>query len=178
MRLFVGVVLPTEIKDELFKIQKNFPKNVAKINWIAKKRLHLTLKFLGEVDEDKLSGIVSALNKVSFDSFEVSVGGVGTSLHNGVSSVIWADILSKENVINLQQRVDAELLSIFKFSQKFNPHLTLGRVKILKNKDKFSKIIKEIKVQKKSFSIDEFCLMKSKLTKDGSKYEIISKFNT
>ena len=51
MRLYVGVELPKNIKDELFDIKKNFNGRLAKVNWIAKKNLHLTLKFLGEVKE-------------------------------------------------------------------------------------------------------------------------------
>ena len=138
----------------------------------------MTLKFLGEVREDKLSKINSLLSNVSFDPFEVSIGDIGTFSHNDLPSAVWIGLSPKENVINLQQKIDAELLPIFKFGQKFNPHLTLGRVKIVKKKEEFSKAIAGIKVQKKSFLVNEFCLIGVKLTKDGPKYEIISKFNT
>ncbi len=178
MRLFVGLFLPSEVKDELYKVQRSFPREVAKVNWISKKNLHLTLKFLGEVKESEVPKIVSLLKKVKFDPFEVSTGYPGMFSRNNSPSVIWVDLVPKKKVIELQQKVDAELLSVFSSEQKFSPHLTLGRVKTVKKKDRFSKSFEEIKIQKKKFLITEFCLVQSKLTKDGPKYIVLERFDT
>ena len=74
MRLFISIDLPREIKDYLFGIQKQVRQ--AKITWVPKKNLHLTLKFLGEVKEDKVEEIKDAIN-VSSSKIKASLGNVG-----------------------------------------------------------------------------------------------------
>jgi RNA 2',3'-cyclic 3'-phosphodiesterase len=178
MRVFVGLILQDEIKEELFKLQKSFPRDVAKINWVAKKRLHLTLKFLGEINENEISKVTSVLNEISFDSFEVKLGSLGVFSNNDSPFVLWVDLIPNKKIIDLQQKVDAELLPLFKSDQKFSPHLVLGRIKLIKHKESFSELVKELKFEKKRFSIKEFYLIQSTLTKDGPKYKILEKFNT
>ena len=67
MRVFVSVSLPTEVKDELYKVQKLISPSLAKIKWVPKKNIHLTLKFLGEVDN--IDDIRKKFSKVEFNSF-------------------------------------------------------------------------------------------------------------
>ncbi len=177
MRLFVGSILPEEIRAELFNFQKKVSSKYAKIKWISKKNLHLTLKYLGEVDKKKLEIIYERLEKIKFDPFELSLGKLNFFERNGHMKVLWVEITPKEKVIKLQQRIDEELLSNFKSDQSFSPHLTLGRIKTIKHEDKFSKVLKEAKIVKKIFSIDNFYLIESKLTKDGPVYNVLKEFN-
>ncbi len=177
MRLFVGLILPEEIRTELFAVQKKFSSDVAKIKWISKKNLHLTLKYLGDVDKKDLKVIYDKLERIKFDPFEIRLGQLNFFKKNGQVKALWTEITPKKKVIKLQQEVDEELLSNFKFDQSFSPHLTLGRIKLIKNENKFSKILKEVKVKNKKFSIDKFYLIRSKLTKDGPNYKILKEFN-
>jgi len=177
MRLFVSVILSSDIKKELFNIQNKIPSNFAKIKWISKKNLHLTLKFIGEVNESVYEKIISRLNKIKFDSFEVELDNLSFLVRNKDIKVIWVDIFPKDKIIKIQQKIDQELLDLFKSDQTFLPHLTLGRVKFTKRKDKFLKLLKEIKIDKLKFQINTFCLVESKVTKDGSNYAILKEFN-
>jgi 2'-5' RNA ligase len=87
------------------------------------------------------------------------------------------EIFPKKKIIELQQKIDQELLDIFNFDQYFSPHLTLGRVKKIKKKEIFESTISEIKIKNKKFEINKFYLIESKVTKDGSKYVILNEFN-
>lgn len=178
MRLFIGLVLPKEIKDELFAVQKNIPNNLAKINWVAKKRLHLTMKFLGNVDRDKLKEIEDILRNIKFKPFNVNLTKFGFFPNVGNPKILWTSLFPEKKIIKLQQKIDGELLSLFKSDQKFNPHLTLGRIKFIKKKKEFLDCLKKIRIEPKIFTIKNFYLIESKLTREGPCYSILSEFNT
>ena len=75
----------------------------------------------------------------------------------------------------MQKQVDSELLDLSSKDQEFNVYITLARVKLIKDKEEFKKNIK-INILEKEFEINEFCLVKSELSKDGPKYEILERF--
>ena len=121
--------------------------------------------------------LIKKLKSIKFDSFEVRLGNLSFFTKYGEANIIWSGITPKKEIIKLQQKIDQELLSIFKSDQGFNPHLNLGRVKKIKKKEKFVKLFKEIHMINKKFKIDNFYLIESRLTKDGSNYKILNKFN-
>ena len=69
MRLFVGIGLPKNIKDYLFELQRNIGSQYAKIKWVEKKNLHLTLKFLGEVHDDKFQELKDRFKDIRYNNF-------------------------------------------------------------------------------------------------------------
>ncbi len=177
MRLFIGLILPKEVRDFLFNVQKINHSNLAKIKWVPKKNLHLTLKFLGEVDPSKLDLIISKLNKINFEPFYARVKNMGFFGKGEDVKVIWSGITPLKKIISLQHKVDQELLSVFKFDQSFVPHITLGRVKKIKSDKFISTFSKSKRVESKDFLVEGFCLIQSKVTKDGSNYFILEQFN-
>ncbi|MCD4759367.1 RNA 2',3'-cyclic phosphodiesterase [archaeon] len=177
MRLFIAVELPKEVKEELYRIQKLIKPSLAKIKWVPKKNLHLTLKFIGET-EVSVEEISERLSKIKFDSMKVGLDNFGVFSKGNETKVLWVDIKPGGEVIELQQKVDSELFSLFKKDQKFKLHLTLGRVKFVKKKEEFLKVLKEIEVKHIEFEINEFKLMESKLSKDGSKYIVLKEYKT
>ena len=178
MRLFIGFLLPKEIKDEIYNIQKFIGGQEAKINWVSKKNLHFTLKFLGEIKENDKKEIIETLDKFSFEAFKVKLSDFKYFSYKNKISAFYVDLIPKERIINLQQKIDAELLNILKKDQKFIPHLTLGRVKKIKKEEELKEKIKKIKVEDKEFLIDKFSLISSKLTKDGPIYKILKDFKS
>src|SRR3989339_510401 len=87
--------------------------------------------------------------------------------------VIWIGLKSKE-LGDLQRLIDYELLDLFSKEQDFISHLTLGRIKNIQDKEKFKKAL-QIKIEDKEFEINEFCLVKSELHKEGPSYEILER---
>ena len=177
MRLFIGIFLPKEILDYLYLVQGKLKPNLpAKINWIAKSKIHFTLKFFGEVNENKINEIKEKLNKIRFKSFKVKLDKIGVFPNENDIRVIWAGLSPKGKVIELQQKIDSELLNLSSKDQEFSVHVTLARVKFIKDKEEFKKYLK-FDIIEKEFKINEFCLVKSELSKDGPKYEILERFN-
>ncbi len=176
MRLFVGIFLPKEILDYLYEVQSKLKKQLlGKINWTHKSKIHFTLKFLGEVNENKINEIKERLNKIKFKLFKVKLDKVGVFPNENYVKVIWVGLKPKEKMIELQQKIDSELLDLFTKDQEFNVHITLARVKFIKDKEEFRKNLK-LDIDEKEFEVKEFCLVKSNLSKDGAKYEILERF--
>lgn len=177
MRTFIAIELPNEIKEYLINIQQQIGNENAKIKWVAKKHLHLTLKFLDEVSEKRVELLKELLGKIKFKKFKVILDNLGVLPNEQRIHVIWIDLKPAGNVIELQQKVDSELLNHFPREQRFYAHLTLGRVKTLKNKEMLLQQIKSINIEKKEFEISDFKLIKSELTKDGPVYTVLATYS-
>lgn len=177
MRVFISIELPKEIKDYLFELQEQFGSDLAKIRFVSKKILHLCLKFLGEVSEEKIEEIKEKLKQLKFKSIQVKLEKLGVFPNENYIRVLWVDLKPAGKIIELKDDIDVALQDLFKKDERFAVHITLGRVKFVKNKEKFKKVLKEFKIEPKEFKIAEFRLVKSTLTKDGPIYETIESYS-
>lgn len=178
MRTFIAIELPDEIKDYLFNLQKELKNELkdAKINWVAKKNIHLTLKFLGETSEKQLEQIKLILNSVHIKKFKVHLNKTGIFKSNSIPRVIWVDFKPVENILSLQKTIDEETLPVFSGEQQFKAHITLGRIKALKKKN-IQLPLTERLLKPIEFEISSFKLIKSTLTKDGPQYQTLETYN-
>lgn len=176
MRVFISINLPNEIRGYLYEIQNMLRKLPAKIRWISKPQIHLTLKFFGSIDGNQLKEIKSKLQNINFKKFKIKLNRIGFFPSQGFIRIIWIDLKPAGKVIELQQKIDGELLDLFQKDQRFQAHLTLGRVKFVKDKAKFKQRL-NLKIKPIEFLIDKFELMKSDLTKDGPKYEVLETYS-
>ena len=175
MRLFIAIDLSKDVKGILYKVQKSIRNNLAKIHWVAPKNLHLTLKFIGEVEDSKVNEIKDRLNHIEYEKFILNLDTIGFFPNNDFKNYLdWSK--SRKKVIELQKKIDSGLLDLFSKDQRFDAHLTIGRVKNIKNREEFIKKIKDTKLEKIQFNVNEFKLMKSTLSKDGPTYEEIANF--
>ncbi len=177
MRTFIAIEMPKEIKEILLDAQKQINTDKTKIR--PAKAFHLTLKFLGETEEKKIGEIKSALKAISFKQFNTALTEIGVFPDESYVKVVWAGLDDSENKItNLQKEIDSKIEILgFKKDTRFHPHVTLARVKFVDDKQKFIKDLKEIKIEKKSFEITEFKLIKSTLTGEGPLYENLGVFS-
>ena len=176
MRLFLAIDLPEKAKDYLYNFQKNLKRDYVKVSWVPKKNLHLTLKFFGEVDEKKLEALKAELKNIKQDSFKVKLKGIGFFPDEKEPRVIWVGIQPEKDVVALQQKIDEALLLSFPSDQKFQSHLTIGRIKGVKNPKEFAKAAKELKVEEIEFEISSFKLMQSTLAATEPSYRVIEEF--
>ncbi len=176
MRTFIAIEMPEEIKKILLDAQKQINTEKAKIR--PAKAFHLTLKFLGEIEEKKIDEIKSALKAIRFKQFKTALTEIGVFPNESYIRVVWAGLDDSENnIINLQKEVDSKMENLgFKKDTRFHPHVTLARVKFVKDKQDFIKSLKEIKIEKKAFKVSEFKLIKSILTPEGPIYEDLAVF--
>ena len=176
MRCFIGIPLPVEIRDYLFTLQSTIGQYHAKIHWIAKKNLHITLKFLGYPDEETLRLTRTVLRSLKQNSFTVDLHSLGCFPSFEKPRVIWVDLSPQKELMELHGDIELGLGSLFLRDERFAVHLTLGRVKLIVNNRLFLDFLNNIHLKKCSFSITEFCLIQSVLSKDGPRYQVLETY--
>ncbi len=170
-RCFVSINLGREAILEIKKIQKFVKKDfVGKLT--ETKNLHLTLKFLGEIDENRVLEVRESLKKIKFKEFEAKFGKVGIFNENSIR-IIWIELLG--NIIYLQKEVDLALSDLFKKEKYFMSHITIARVKKVYDKNRLIRKINSLKTNS-SFSVKKFYLMESKLSPEGPIYSVIEEY--
>ncbi len=178
MRLFIAIELPEEVRDYLFGIKEEFNRDLAKVNWVAKSKIHLTLKFLGNVDEKIIPRIIGKLKEIKFDSFELELDNFSAFPNENNIRVLWVGVMNFNKVIELQQEIEDQLRDYFEKDREFSAHITLGRVKTIKAKNEFKEVFKKIKIQKMKFTVNSFSLIQSQLSRAGPKYSNVEKFQS
>jgi 2'-5' RNA ligase len=168
LRLFVAIDLPEKVKEEISSKKGDF--NLEKVRWVKKENLHLTLKFLGNVNEKALSSIKEALKRIASDTkaFKFKLQGFGAFPTPKRARVLWVGISEgNSQVITLAEKVDYELsrLGFEREKRKFHPHITLARLKKPASLHKFPSLDKEIEIK-----ADEIVLFQSILKPEGPNY--------
>lgn len=176
MRTFIAIELSEEIREVLAQIQSHLKYAGADVKWVEKDNIHLTLKFLGEIDEKKCEKVKAALEKIAkeFKPFEISLKDIGAFPKIEFPRVIWIglDKGAKEST-ELAAKID-ETLSKIGFDKETRPfaaHITIGRVRSSKNKEALKE--KVLSYQPSAVShqqINSVILFQSTLTPRGSIY--------
>jgi len=177
MRTFIAIDFPRVIKDYLFNLEKELNKLPMKCKFIAKKNIHITLKFFSDLKKEELILIKEKLRELKYPKFKVSLKNIKFFPSKYKARIIWVGLNNEDKLLKLQQDIDSDLIDVLKLdSQKFQAHITLGRIKFIKNKEEFNKEIDKIKIQKLEFQINSFSIYESKLTKDGPLYKKLEEF--
>lgn len=171
MRLFIAIDIPDNIKEYITKIQGKIETTSNKIRFVDKNNIHLTLKFLGEVEPYKTEEIKAILKKISFKPFYVCMDKIGVFPSESYIRVIWVSLKPENDILELQKNIDDNLKKLFKKEKDFKAHLTLARVKFIDDKNNFIGKLKKINIEEKRFGVENFKLVKSTLTREGPVYE-------
>ncbi len=178
MRIFIGVDLPNDLKDCVYQTIKFFKSAyVNSINYVSRENLHITLKFIGEINEKDFMLIKSALSEISFSPFNVDLKGLGCFPDIFNARVLWIGVKDEEeNFKKLYEKIIYLLPEKFKKDDKnFSPHLTLARLKEKPLKSFINLIDKEKYFG--SFKVSSIQLYESKLERSGAKYSILESFS-
>ena len=126
-RLFVAIDPPEEIKSRLTEICFGLPG----AKWVDPEQMHITLKFIGEVDGAVLREAREALEAITLGPFEVVVKGVGFFPPRGQPQLIWAGVENNERLVQLRNKVESTLVraGLKPERRKFAPHIRLANVK-------------------------------------------------
>lgn len=176
MRTFLAVEIPEQVRKEVDRFINKEKNTRLPIKWIKVDNLHITLKFLGEIDEKKRQEILSVLEEISKSkpSFQMDLEGVGCFPHLKNPRVLWIGVhQGNEVLIDIANELEEGLSPFgFKMEKRFHGHLTIGRVK------KFCKVDDILARSFKSeiFSAGAITLFKSTLTPQGPIYEALEKF--
>ncbi len=181
MRLFIAIELPEAIKAEIAKVQQQIKASGASANWTRPEGIHLTLKFLGEVEEAKTAGTIEALGAACRGTapLRLEIAGAGAFPNVKAPRVLWLGVRGDTaRLATLQAAVEdaMEKLGFEREDRKFSPHLTLARVKFLRPRDNWQQVIEGIRdVKLGGFTADRVSLMKSELRRDGAVYSEVGK---
>ena len=171
-RIFAAIkIQPDEVFNDIYYQLKSQLKN-EKIKWVALEKMHITLKFFGETEESRIAPIIDLLDDISnhHSSFSLNIKNVGIFGSSYNPRVIWFGLDKAELLVNLANDVlnKVESLGFERGRQNFVPHLTVGRIKYLDNKQRFQEIdgqYKTIDIQQQQ--VDQFSLIESTLTPQG-----------
>jgi 2'-5' RNA ligase len=182
MRLFIAIDIDDAVKAAVVKLQHRMKQSLRNSNglkWVPLEQMHLTLKFLGEVDDGRVDEIGETINIACFEKkvFEFELSAVGT--FGRPSKVLWLGSEKQSaELIALAESVEQALheLGFEKENRPFSAHLTLARIKdngIEKNLRRV--VIENQKVEIPMVKVDSVCLYKSQLTLDGPVYTLLRK---
>ncbi len=176
VRVFVCVELSEKAREELRRVIGEIKKtDLIKGKYVEVENLHLTLKFLGEVDEKQIERITKALDSVKLKSFKVKLGRLGYFSPKFIK-VIWINLVG-EGLRGLQEEVERVLTGLFlKEKREWKSHVTLARVKSVRDKESFRDLIENIDISEIEFKVENFRLKKSELTRQGPNYSDLAKF--
>jgi len=178
MRLFVAVEWSGQIRSRLFALGGRLS-DLGSVKAVEEENIHLTLRFLGEVDAARVDEVVAALGTVRHRRFMASVRGLGAFPKISRPNVIWAGIgVGSEDLVALQGKIDDALIHLgFPPEGKFHPHLTLARVKGPLDNENLRRLI--VSNESETFGeseVREFSLIGSTLTPSGPIYSKVRGF--
>jgi len=179
VRVFIAIPIDEQTRHELVSVQSLLLSTGAKLKLVEPENLHLTLKFLGEVGEEKIGEIEEALKKtmLGVKKFKMEVKGLGAFPGFRYLRVLWAGInQGKNEVIELQRKIDFSLQPLgFRPERNFHPHVTIARVKFVRNREELITFIKDAANKKfGAVGVRRIDLMKSTLTRSGPVYTTLS----
>lgn len=180
IRAFIAIEIPPEAKNFLADLLKELTKTDADVKWIDPDKIHLTLKFLGNITKEQTNKIQEILENElkEFGSFKIRIKSIGTFPKLEYPRVIWVGATGEEIMKPIAKLIDDKVNKLgFPLEKRsFKAHLTLGRVRSEKNKDKLITAIKKLEVfEGPEFMVNSISLFQSTLTANGSHYTLLHK---
>ena len=166
-RLFIAIDIENEIKAYIESSLKLFPGQ----KWTNIEQQHITLKFLGDTEEDLFSQIRENLKSVNMENFSISIQDTGFFPNIRRPNVFWLGITPEPKLIILKNEIDNLLspLGIQPDDREFSPHLTLMRIKYFKDRSFPEKLNSRFSsFKKQTFQINSFILYSSVLDSSGA----------
>ena len=176
IRAFIAVALPESLRNEVAMLSAHLRSSEADVKWVAAGNLHLTLKFLGDIEENQVGPIEEALSAAvkSHSLFTIQLEGIGAFPRTTSPRVVWIGVgTGKEQLTQLAQCVEKTCIGLgFPEEERaFSPHLTIGRVR---SRDRLAQLIKRLQVVefcgKNPAQIDRLILFQSYLSPQGPTY--------
>lgn len=174
-RLFVAIDLPADIKSELSGMGFGVPG----ARWVSGDQMHLTIRFIGEVDGAVFRDLRDGLSKVNLSPFTYSLQGIGHFPPRGTLRVLWVGVNVTEGIIQLRSRVEAviRLLKLNPDDRKFTPHITLARLKNTPKSRVANFIATNNLYKSREIKVGEFQLYSSVLSSKGASHRMEAEYD-
>lgn len=174
IRLFAALPLPDELRTRIGGLQGG----IDGANWVPPENLHITLRFIGEVPEDRGEDIVAALDGVRWPDFPVTLDGTGHFGTGDRARAIWVGVRKSGALAGLHEKIEAALVRVGfpPEGRKFTPHVTVARLKHAKA----NRVVRWLEASgafvAPPFAAREFTLYESRLGRHGPVYTPLAAF--
>jgi 2'-5' RNA ligase len=172
-RLFVALRPPRAIRDFLLAQMGDVPG----ARWQDDEQLHVTLRFIGEVDRPQAEDIVAALGSITHPCATIALSGVGVFDRKGKAHTLWAGVARDAGLSALRERITRALalVGVAPEERAFTPHITLARLdRSAGSVDPF--LARAANLASPPHQLDAFLLYESNLGHGGASYEAIARY--
>lgn len=178
MRIFIGIKLDNAVHQEVESFLKPFKKIKCPVRWVKPANIHITLKFIGEMDQKKYSQMEASFNKLTHNKnpLDIELTGCGKFGRENTINIFWIGIKTNPQLEQLCHKIEDALdkIGIAKESRDFKAHITVGRNKKNFNCKPFFNLIDQLGHEPISqFTTDRFQVFKSDLQPVGPIYSIL-----
>lgn len=173
-RLFVAIRPPEPIRARLLAAMGG----ISGARWQREDQIHLTLRFIGEVDRHRAGDVLAALGAIHHPRFEIAISGIGAFERRGQPDTVWAGVAPHEPLRTLHNKVDQAIarVGIPPDQRAFLPHITLARLK--RSSGRVGGLLEQSGgLRSEPFLVDRFALYESKLTPEGAVYTAVETYS-
>jgi len=180
IRIFIAVELPQEIQDRLGRLQSDFKASMPDVRWTKYSNIHLTLKFLGDVQISRIDKISEALREVAvkFSPFKMNLAGMGAFPNSRRPRIVWVGVEKGfDELVEIANSIEGSMkrLGFPREKRRFSPHLTVGRIRRLTNPAAMTEALDKARVgELGEFTVERISLIKSQLDPAGSIYTTLT----
>ena len=178
IRAFIAFPVPAETRAAFASIQSELKASGADVKWDAPEKFHVTMKFLGDVEEPELNllrrDLIESLGKLS--GFELLYSGVGGFPDTDHPRVVWIGAEKNETILQVHREIEraAEVHGFPREDRSFHVHITLGRVKGSRNLDRLTARLKSVTFKPLLVHCAEVHIIRSELKPSGSVYTLLN----
>jgi 2'-5' RNA ligase len=172
-RLFVAIRPPRPVREQLIALMGG----VSGARWQSDEQLHLTLRFIGEVDRHKGDDVHAALGAIHHPAFEIALAGIGSFERRGEPQTLWAGVAPQEPLKILHNKIDQAVAraGVAAEHRAYMPHITLARLN--RSSGPVAGLLEASGgITGSPFLIDAFCLYESELTPQGAVYSVVERY--
>ena len=179
IRSFLAIELPKLILKKIEEVQRDLRSTRADVRWVNPEKIHLTLKFFGNIEESRIDPIFKSIEEPIRNTppYSIEVKGVGAFPQLRNPRVIWVGLVNgKEILTSFQKQIETQLEKIgFQTENRpFHPHLTLGRMKSSRGREEMvGRMEKHREEEFGDFQVERVILFKSDLKPSGPVYTLL-----
>jgi 2'-5' RNA ligase len=172
-RLFVAIRPPEPIRNLLIDAMDDSPE----FRWQDEEQLHLTLRFIGEIERPIAEDVAAALGAIRARPFEVRIKGVGRFDQRNAGA-LWAGVEPKEPLAALAAKIERACLSVGLEPERraYHPHITLARWKGRRTREVAACLESNGGLASEPFQVEAFTLFESRLSRHAAHYEVVARY--
>ena len=181
IRAFIAIPMPPRVRQRAVSIRERFSHCGAVISWVHEENVHLTIRFLGNVPEEKIESVQEGIRRAVAGTgpFRMEVEEIGVFPNIKYPRILWMGVREPtQTLIALENRISSEMevLGFPREEKVFSPHITLGRIKSLQGKNRFIQALHSPlqTLEGEKMTVEEVVLFRSELKRSGAMHTVLA----